>query len=205
MAAEAASTPVVTTSSVAPTPGNLVLVLGGSRSGKSRWAETLADRSGLPVLYVATATHRPDDSAWCERLSRHRQRRPPHWSCVETGPDLSGTLLQLQDRSDPRHGHLLLIDALGTWLAQHLCDDNLAWTSRQQTLLSALASHPSPVLLVCEEVGLGVVPPTAVGGLFRDRMGELQQALMAQASGSWLVVAGRALNLHALGQSVPEV
>ena len=183
----------------------LTLVLGGSRSGKSRWAETLADRSGLPVLYLATAAHRPDDPAWCERLERHRQRRPPHWSCLETGPELSGTLLQLQDPSDPRHGHLLLIDALGTWLAQHLDDDPTAWKTRQQGLLSALASHRPPVLLVCEEVGLGVVPATAVGGLFRDRMGELQQALMAQASGSWLVVAGRALDLHVLGQPVPEV
>ena len=183
----------------------LTLVLGGSRSGKSRWAETLADRSGLPVLYLATAAHRPDDPAWCERLERHRQRRPPHWSCLETGPDLSATLLQLQDPSDPWHGHLLLIDALGTWLAQHLDDAPTAWRARQQALLSALASHRAPVLLVCEEVGLGVVPATPVGGLFRDRMGELQQTLMAQASGSWLVVAGRALDLHVLGQPVPEV
>ena len=181
----------------------LTLILGGSRSGKSRWAETLAERSGQPVLYLATAAHRPDDPAWCERLARHRDRRPSHWECLETGPDLAGTLIQLQEPADPRHAHLLLIDALGTWLAQHLDDDRDVWLARQNALLSALASHRAPVLLVCEEVGLGVVPATAVGGLFRDRMGELQQALMAQAQGSWLVIAGRALDLHALGHVVP--
>lgn len=186
-----------------PVPNGLVLVLGGSRSGKSRWAEALAESSGLPVHYLATAARRPEDPGWCERLERHRRRRPAHWGCLETGPDLSGCLRQLQDSADPRHGHLLLIDALGTWLAQHLEDDAAGWRQRQQALLAALRHHRAPVLLVCEEVGLGVVPATAVGGLFRDRMGELQQALMAQASGSWLVIAGRALDLHAIGHPVP--
>ena len=182
----------------------LTLVLGGSRSGKSRWAEALADRSGFPVLYLATAAQRPDDPAWCERLERHRHRRPPHWRCRETGPDLASALQHLQDPADPDHGYLVLIDALGTWLAQHLDDHAEAWRARQRELLTTLAALQVPVVLVAEEVGLGVVPATAIGGLFRDRMGELQQALMAQARGSWLVVAGRALDLHTLGQPVPE-
>jgi adenosylcobinamide kinase/adenosylcobinamide-phosphate guanylyltransferase len=99
---------------------------------------------------------------------------------------------------------LLLIDSLGTWVAQHLEADPNAWEEIQTLLLQQLAAYPAPVLLVCEEVGWGVVPPTAVGGLFRDRMGALQQRLMQQAADSWLVVAGRALNLHALGRPVPE-
>jgi len=185
--------------------GGLTLVLGGSRSGKSRWAEALAERSGQPVLYLATAAQRPDDPAWCARLARHRQRRPADWACLETGPDLAGALERLQDPHDPHADHLLLIDALGTWLAQHLDADASSWNARQQDLLAALRRHRTPVLLVCEEVGLGVVPSTAVGGLFRDRMGALQQALMAQAAGSWLVVAGRAIDLQALGQPVPQV
>ena len=78
-----------------------------------------------------------------------------------------------------------------------------ALSSSSRGLLSQLRSQRSPVLLVCEEVGLGLVAPTAIGNLFRDRMGELQQRLMSQASGSWLVVAGRALDLHALAQPVP--
>ena len=182
----------------------LVLVCGGSRSGKSRWAEHLASVSGRPVLYLATAAPRAQDPAWQERLERHRRRRPASWACLETGADLISALAQLNGPDHPLAGHLLLIDALGTWLAQHLEADERHWAATTTALLMQLAVQRSPVLLVCEEVGLGLVAPTAIGNLFRDRMGELQQRLMAQASGSWLVVAGRALDLHALGQPVPE-
>jgi adenosylcobinamide kinase / adenosylcobinamide-phosphate guanylyltransferase len=195
-------------------PSGLVLICGASRSGKSSWAEHLASQSGRSVVYLATSAARPDDRDWTDRLALHRQRRPSHWGLVETGACLSEALAALRgdggstDSSDSQHGlsgqgPLLLIDSLGTWLAQHLEAGTEAWETLQQILLQELAAHPGPVLLVCEEVGWGVVPPTAVGGLFRDRMGALQQRLMRQAVDSWLVVAGRALNLHALGQPVP--
>ncbi len=98
---------------------------------------------------------------------------------------------------------LLLIDSLGTWLAHHLELAEPAWLLRQQRLLTALQGQPARVIFVCEEVGWGVVPPTAIGGLFRDRCGSLQQRLMQQAQEAWLVVQGRALNLMALGEAVP--
>lgn len=182
----------------------LVLVCGGSRSGKSRWAEHLAASSGRSVLYLATAGRRPDDPSWCERLERHRQRRPAGWGCLEVEGQLSGALRTLQQPGHPQRDHLLLIDALGTWLAHHLDADTAQWLQLQQELLAALAAHRAPVVLVCEEVGLGVVPPTAIGCRFRDRLGELSQRLMAQSQGSWLVLAGRALNLHELAVAVPE-
>lgn len=182
----------------------LVLICGGSRSGKSRWAEHLASISGEPVLYLATAAARAGDPGWQQRLERHRRRRPASWTCLETGADLTGALTQLNGPDHPLAGHLLLIDSLGTWLAQHLDADDCHWTATANALLKQLAQQRSAVLVVCEEVGLGLVAPTAIGNLFRDRMGELQQRLMAQASGSWLVVSGRAVDLHALGQPVPE-
>lgn len=182
----------------------LVLVCGGSRSGKSRWAEHLAASSGRPVLYLATAAQRADDPSWCERLERHRQRRPSGWGCLEVEGRLSDVLTELQRSSHPQADHLLLIDALGTWLAHHLDADTPQWLQLQQELLAALARHRAPVVLVCEEVGLGVVPPTAIGNRFRDRLGELSQRLMRQSQDSWIVVAGRALNLHALAVAVPE-
>lgn len=186
----------------------LVLICGASRSGKSRWAESLASTSAQPVVYLATAASRPDDPGWSQRLDLHRQRRPADWGLIETGAALSAALaalragLERMDDADPQ-APLLLIDSLGTWLAHHLQVPTAAWEAIQAELLHELATYPAPVLLVCEEVGWGVVPPTAVGGLFRDRMGSLQQRLMQQALDSWLVVAGRALNLHALGQPVP--
>ena len=228
-----------------PNQAGLILVSGPSRSGKSRWAEHLADCSGLPVTYLATGADRPGDDAWQQRVLLHRQRRPSHWTTLEVGGDLETALEQgrsgaairsalpqgrgdwplsiripegsrPQDQaSDPPRPNgvgaaspadpapLLLIDSLGTWLAHHLDLEETAWLQRQERLLSALAQQCSPVLLVCEEVGWGVVPPTAIGGLFRDRSGSLQQRLMAQAAAAWLVVQGRALNLMVLGEPVP--
>lgn len=213
-----------------PTQGGLILVSGPSRSGKSRWAEHLADRSGLPVTYLATGADRPGDITWQQRVLLHRQRRPIHWTSLEVGGDLEGALEHRRSEEaissrvgdgqgegtlpipipggSRSHGqadgtYLLLIDSLGTWLAHHLALDESAWLQRQERLLTALAQQRSPVVLVCEEVGWGVVPPTAIGGLFRDRMGSLQQRLMAQAAAAWLVVQGRALNLMALGEPVP--
>ena len=182
----------------------LVLICGGSRSGKSRWAEHLAASSGRPVLYLATAAERPNDAAWCARLERHRQRRPEQWGCLEVGSRLAEAVATLQQADHPQAEHLLLIDSLGTWLAQHLEADAPRWQALQQELVAVVAAHRAPVLLVCEEVGLGVVPATAIGNLFRDRLGELSQRLMAVSGESWLVVAGRALPLHHLGQAVPE-
>ena len=228
-----------------PTQGGLILVSGPSRSGKSRWAEHLADRSGLPVTYLATGADRPGDITWQQRVLLHRQRRPIHWTTLEVGGDLEAALergrsgeaqssgvglgqgewtspMPIPERSRPQErasgpalangiaipspansSPLLLIDSLGTWLAHHLALEESAWLQRQERLLTALAQQRSPVVLVCEEVGWGVVPPTAIGGLFRDRSGSLQQQLMAQAAAAWLVVQGRALNLMALGEPVP--
>ncbi len=185
-----------------PVPSaGLTLVLGGSRSGKSRWAEALAAACRQPVLYVATAADRPGDTTWQQRLQQHRLRRPAHWDCLETGPSLVERLMELADRAEAPP--VLLIDSLGTWLAQHLDDAEPPWLERQQQFVDSLAAQRGPVLLVVEEVGLGVVPPTAVGCLFRDRMGACQQLLMQQAVASWWVVAGRAVDLHAVGHLVP--
>jgi adenosylcobinamide kinase/adenosylcobinamide-phosphate guanylyltransferase len=97
----------------------------------------------------------------------------------------------------------VLIDSLGTWVAAHLDDDSAHWQSCVEGLVAQLHDRNQVVLLVCEEVGWGVVPATAIGGLFRDRMGDLQQQLMAISSAAWLVVQGRALDLMALSRPVP--
>lgn len=184
----------------------LVLVSGPSRGGKSRWAEHLASQSQRPVLYVATGTPVVEggDPSWGSRVEAHRHRRPATWECLEAGPDLQQALEQRLDAQHPQAGHLVLIDSLGSWLAWHLEEGEPRWQERCRDLLALLQRPGPPVLLVVEETGWGVVPPTAIGGLFRDRLGALQQHLMAQASGAWLVVAGRALDLRRLGEAVPD-
>ena len=176
------------------------LVLGPARSGKSRWAEHHAQQSGLPVTYLATGP-RPsaDDAAWLARVEAHAARRPPHWNVLEVDSALAGALDSL---SPPGFA---LVDSLGTWVAAGLELDPSAWQKRCTALVQSLSRCQVPVLLVSEQTGWGVVPATAIGGLFRDRLGSLEQQLAPLCAAIWLVVAGRALNLSTLGSAVPAV
>lgn len=179
-------------------PCGLTLVSGPSRSGKSRWAEHLAAGSGLPVLYLATGPLLPEDVGWQQRLALHRQHRPPGWPTWE----VEGALAEALDRVPA--GRFVLIDSLGTWLGHHLALEPADWEQRQGELLAALRRCASPQLVVGEETGWGVVPATAIGGRFRDRLGRLQQLLQERCEASWLVLHGRALDLLALSQPVPS-
>ena len=168
------------------------LVLGGARSGKSAYAEGLFARG--PVRYVATAVRTPDDAAWDARIDAHRARRPTDWETVET-PDLVGLL------SSPNDGVPWLVDDLGTWLTAEL-DAAQAWNqppgiiaARCSALIDAVTASAAHLVLVSPEVGMGVIPSTASGRLFRDELGALNAALAAACDEVQLVVAGIPLKL----------
>ena len=175
----------------------LVLVTGPSRGGKSRWAEHLIAQHS-PISYVATSDPRPNDIGWQERLRLHRERRPSEWDLIESGADLSTALNTIPP------SHTVLVDALGAFTAWHLEASSVDWMELEAELIHSLQARQRPVVVVIEETGWGVVPATAIGGRFRDRQGRLAQQLETIASASWLVVQGRALDLHALGYSVPD-
>jgi adenosylcobinamide kinase/adenosylcobinamide-phosphate guanylyltransferase len=167
------------------------LVLGGTRSGKSRYAEDLFPPHA-PVRYLATARRDDDDPEWAARLEAHRARRPPGWVTVEK-PDVSAIVAG--------GGGPLLVDDLATWLTAVL-DDAGAWVSAEvdvspqvDALVEAVRSCPGDVVLVSAEVGLGVVPPTRAGRLFRDELGALNAALAAVCDEVLLLVAGLPLRL----------
>lgn len=181
-----------------PAAAGLTLICGPSGGGKSRWAEHLATCSGRSVVYLATGPLLPEDADWQRRLDRHRRRRPADWICREVEGNLVAELAILGG------DQLGLVDSLGTWVAAWLESGETEWQSRSWDLIRALAVCSVPVLLVCEEVGWGVVPTTAEGGRFRRRLAELEQRLMAQSSAAWLVLAGRALDLNRLGLPVPQ-
>lgn len=174
----------------------LILVSGPARSGKSHWAEHLLHNHPI-VTYIATAAARPADHDWQQRLEAHRQRRPGHWTVAESG----GELVEVIESLAP--GHSVLIDALGGFVAHHLELDRPAWDALCERLITAITSSNCTFVVVIEETGWGVVPPTRIGGLFRDRLGALAQQLDRVADAAWLVLQGRALDLHALGQRVP--
>jgi len=171
-----------------PTPARArrMLVLGGSRSGKSAFAESLL--AGEPAVdYLATAADRPDDPEWAERLRRHRERRPAAWRTVETA-DVASVL--------DVAGAPVLLDSVTTWLARRI-DDAGIWDDPRPDLEPLLRdlvdpwfTTPRTVVAVSDEVGSGVVPATASGRLFRDALGLLNQRLAAAADEVYLVVAG---------------
>ena len=174
----------------------LILVSGPSRGGKSRWAESLLANDPF-VIYIATGTRCNDDPAWVERLRIHHERRPSHWSLLEPGPDLIQSLQTIEP------GHSVLVDSLGGFVAAHLDLDGPAWTKHSDDLISTLFHLSFKCVLVIEETGWGVVPATQIGGLFRDRLGQLAQQLDQIADLSWLVLQGRAVDLRAISHPVP--
>jgi adenosyl cobinamide kinase/adenosyl cobinamide phosphate guanylyltransferase len=158
----------------------ITLVLGGTRSGKSEVAEALAAGRPAPVTYVATGT--ATDAGMAERIAAHRQRRPEAWSTVEAGADLPGVLAGLAGS--------VVVDSLGTWVA---ASSDLA--PDVPALCRALRDRPGDTIVVSEEVGLGVHPPTEVGRRFADALGTLNRAVADVADRVLLVVAGRVLPL----------
>ena len=181
---------------IAGSNSQLILVSGPARSGKSRWAEHLLNNHPV-VTYIATAAARPDDLDWQRRLDAHRQRRPEHWTVAESGGELVDAMKTLVP------GQSVLIDALGGFVAHHLELDASDWSLLCEQLIASITSSRCICVLVIEETGWGVVPPTRIGGLFRDRLGALAQDLDRIADAAWLVVQGRALDLHGLGCLVP--
>jgi adenosylcobinamide kinase/adenosylcobinamide-phosphate guanylyltransferase len=169
----------------------ITLVLGGARSGKSEVAERLAarwaERTGRPVVYVATAQV-SGDADFAARVAAHRARRPAGWVTVEAGADLVGALGCV---SDP--AAIVLVDSLGTWVA---ATPNFAVDVAE---LSAVlcTRRPGSAIVVSDEVGLGVHPVSEAGRRFRDVLGQLNQQVAEVADEVWLVVAGRVLRLGA--------
>jgi adenosylcobinamide kinase/adenosylcobinamide-phosphate guanylyltransferase len=174
------------------------LVTGPASSGKSLFAEHLAMASPWPVTYLATGPQRPDDLDWQRRLQRHRQRRPEAWHCLEVNQGLPAALLGCPGN------HLALVDSLGTWVAAALDLDSDHWNDRCRELLESIDRTDASLILVAEEASWGVVPPTAIGGLFRQRLGQLLQDVMPCCDAAWLVLHGRAIDLLAISQPILE-
>jgi adenosylcobinamide kinase/adenosylcobinamide-phosphate guanylyltransferase len=158
-------------------PPRRVLVTGGTRSGKSLFAEQQLAAEPA-VQYVATAPPMPTDDEWSRRIAHHRDRRPATWVTVETG-DLAALLA--------RPGPPLLIDCLTLWLSREE-----VWADEQavETLVAAWQATSRTVIAVTNEVGSGIVPATASGRAFRDALGRLNAAVARASDEVWLVVAG---------------
>jgi adenosylcobinamide kinase/adenosylcobinamide-phosphate guanylyltransferase len=181
-----------------PRPGRRVLVLGGARSGKSATAEAMLARAAA-VDYVATG-HRPGDGdqEWDQRVLAHRDRRPGHWTTIET-LDVEAVL------SGPDLASAVLVDCISTWLAR-VMDDCGIWAEAQHAesglarridgLIEAWQLTRRHAVAVSNEVGSGIVPATHSGRRFRDELGWLNSRIAAASDEVWLCTAGIARQLR---------
>ncbi len=175
----------------------IILVTGATRSGKSEWAEILAQKTAKSVIYIATATENLQDSEWQARILRHQQRRPKTWETRsisrELIPAIEGALAS----------QCLLIDSLGTWVANLLDCPDATWQITTRNLLSSLQATAADTILVGEETGWGIVPAYESGRIFRDRLGNLLRNIGSIADTVYLVTGGRVLDLSRLGIPLP--
>ena len=187
-----------------PPAPRLELVIGGARSGKSRYAEAraaAAEAAGLRVVYVATAEARDDEMA--DRIAHHRARRPVDWALVESPLHLASAL-----REHAAADRFVLVDCLTLWLSNVLFAGRAAaqadagqpvdcplFRDERAALLNALAALPGRTIVVSNEVGWGIVPMGAVSRLFADEQGRLNQDMAALADRVTLVAAGLPLAL----------
>lgn len=176
------------------------LVFGGARSGKSAYAERLAIASGKPVIYLATAQAGDDEMR--SRIAHHQTRRPAEWLTVEQPLALADAIAQYS-----RPDNLILLDCLTLWLSNLLFSEQIEmpdigaitppalFTEQRNLLLQALASCRGDLVMVSNEVGMGIIPQGAISRWFVDEAGRLNQAVAAQCEQVVWVAAGLPLYL----------
>jgi adenosylcobinamide kinase/adenosylcobinamide-phosphate guanylyltransferase len=169
------------------------LILGGARSGKSTYAEKLAQESNLDVTYIATA--QVYDAEFGMRVQQHKDRRPSHWALVEQPHYLAQTL-----SSHAGMQKCLIVDCLTLWLAQWICEDckppsDSCWHAERAALLELVPTLPGTIIFVSNEVGMGIVPLGEINRKFQDEQGRLNQALAALVDEVNFIAAGLPIKL----------
>ena len=178
-------------------PGELVLVLGGARSGKSAFAERLATGRDESVLYLATA--RPDDAEMAARIAAHRARRPAGWTTVEAPLEPARAL-----ETAPGNARVVLLECLALLVSNVLLEEGDSGDARGRLqrvvdeLLAVVGARDLRLVVVSAEVGLGLVPLSPLGRHYVDLLGDVNQRLAHLATRVYLVVAGLPVDLRLL-------
>ena len=175
---------------------HLVVVLGGTRSGKSRFGRDRAaalSGEGGSVAYLGTIVGGLGDEELDDRIRRHRLDRPAEWDTVDVGPDLGSAIRSVES------GTTILLDGLTLWMSLVFGDEpgpiDGILDGAFAEALAAIEGHDGPVVVVSDEIGLGMVPLEPLSRAFRDLLGIAHQRLVAQSDEAWFMVAGRPLAL----------
>ncbi|PLX92881.1 MAG: bifunctional adenosylcobinamide kinase/adenosylcobinamide-phosphate guanylyltransferase [Desulfuromonas sp.] len=171
--------------------GRLIYVTGGARSGKSRFAQQLAEQQPGDLLYIAPA--QVLDPEMADRVEQHRLARGERWTLLEEPLQLAERLAQIADGKSA-----LLLDCVTIWLSNlffHFDEEQELIIAAVERLTSLVDSLPAPLYMVSNEVGSGIVPENAMARSFRDLAGAVNQQLATAADEAWLVVSGLPLRL----------
>ena len=177
----------------------LILVTGAANSGKSEWAEFLAEASQRQLIYLATAQKNESDQEWMAKIAKHQQRRSSRWQTWEVPQQLPSNIDRLSYNS------CVLIDSLGTWVTNWLETEEELWQEQVNRLMESLARSHSEIIVVAEETGWGVVPAYELGRLFRSRLGKLTRQIGQLADSVYLVVGGYAVEVSKIGVNLQVI
>jgi len=164
--------------------GHSVFVLGGARSGKSTYGEKLLKESGKPMFYIATGEARDDEMA--ERIAHHQERRGPEWETIEARLDVCGALSQIGSEK------IVLLDCVTLWVSNMMAEGRDV-EGEVQKLCDLLGGLACDVVIVSNEVGLGIVPDNALARVFRDEAGRANQMIAKACDKVVFMAAGLAL------------
>ena len=178
---------------------SITLVTGAANSGKSEWAEYLASQSDKSVFYIATAQKIEDDIEWQRKIELHQARRPKNWITLEITHNLPSAISEIPPDT------CILVDSLGTYVANYLPQNDDDWQKQVNLLLTNCRKCGKKIIFVGEETGWGVVPAYPSGRSFRSRLGRLIRLLGAIAQEVYLVVGGYAVDVSKIGVSLASL
>ena len=173
---------------------NIIFITGGTKSGKSEFAEYLA-RNAKNLSYIALSENNKDDEEWQEKINLHRKRRPKDWKLIET-TDLLSTL---RNENGP-----LLIDSIGGYVMESIEKENKEWSKMMYSLIRLLTERRSITFIVGEQVGWSLVSEFKIGNTYIERIGELQKKITKIANENWLALNGRAIKIDEISLEIPN-
>ena len=172
---------------------HIVFVTGGTKSGKSEFAEYLA-KDSKKLSYVALSGKNINDKEWQRKINIHQERRPKNWKLIET-TDLLNTLNQ---ENGP-----LLIDSIGGFVMESIDRENKEWLTKMDSLIFLLKKRRSLTFIVGEQVGWSLVSEYKIGNTYIERIGELQKRITKISKDNWLAINGRAIKIDEISLEIP--
>ena len=172
---------------------HIIFITGGTKSGKSEFAEHLAKKENN-LSYIALSENNIDDKEWQEKINLHQKRRPKNWKLIET-TDLLNTLSK-------EYGPLL-IDSIGGFVMESIGKENKEWTKKMHSLISILKKRNSITIIVGEQVGWSLVSEYKIGNKYIERIGDLQKKITKISQDNWLAINGRAIKIDEISIEIP--